>query len=590
MKAEVTPFGDGALLVEVDDVASAHRLAHRIEGERAGGAAPAALGESVVGFGNVVVHLEPGRERPEVVEAWLRELTGLIPDRSGDDPAHGQAGWVVIPVAFDGPDLGAVAAGLGTTPRAVVEALTGAELEVAFVGFSPGFPYLVGLPTALASVPRRDTPRPSVPAGSVAVGGGFASVYPQSTPGGWMLLGRTSLRLFDPHRPPYALLRAGDAVRFTSETSELRSRLPVDATAGTPAGPVGTATDGANGVRRPLLVSRGDRFTEILEPGTLSLVEDQGRRSVAGQGVPRAGPADPEAMRLANRLAGNPDDAAALEVTAAGPSLRFTGDAHVTVVGVGPEAVDVLVDGRPVGSGVVVPVVDGQVVSVGRVRAGLRAYLAVSGAFDIPLEVGSCSSDMLCGLGPGPLQTGDRLDLGPPSRPLGLLSTPRVGLGSGRRPVLRVLPGPHPVPPDRLRHLLSSRWTVSAASNRVGLRLEATDGRPDRPSVDLSTVAGGGSARERAAAIPSTGMVTGAVQIPPDGNPIVLMPDHATVGGYPVACCVISADLPVLGQLRPGDTVDFTPVDRSEALEARDRWERSMAERVSGWFPTAVGT
>jgi len=575
VRAEVTPFGDGALLVEVDDVAAAHRLAHRLEVERAGGAAPAALGESVVGFGNVVVHLEPGRERPEVVEAWLDELTRRIPDRSGD-PARGAAGQVVIPVSFDGPDLGAVAVGLGTTPRAVVEALTGATLEVAFVGFSPGFPYLVGLPTALASVPRRDTPRPSVPAGSVAVGGGFASVYPQSTPGGWMVLGRTSLRLFDPHRPPYALLRAGDTIRFTAEPG---SRVPAGATARAP-DPVGTTTDGPGGVRRPLLVNRGDRFAEILEPGALSLVEDQGRRSVAGQGVPRAGPADPEAMRLANRLAGNPDDAAAVEVTAAGPSLRFTGDAHVTVVGVGLEAVDVLVDGRGVGSGTVVPVVDGQVVSVGRVRAGLRAYLAVAGGFDIPLAVGSRASDMLCGLGPGPLRAGDRLGLGPPGRPLGLLSPPGIAFGSGRRPVLRVLPGPHRVSPDRWRRLLSGPWTVGAASNRVGLRLESTADRPERPPATGPAPA----------AIPSTGMVTGAVQIPPDGNPIVLMPDHATVGGYPVACCVISADLPVLGQLRPGDTVEFTPVDRGEALEARDRWERSMAERVSGWFPTAVGT
>ena len=575
--AEVTPFGDGALLVEVEDVAAAHRLAFRLDVERTGGGAPEALGESVVGFGNVVVHLEPGRERPEVVEAWLRDLARRIPDRSGDVPAHDGGRRVVIPVTFDGPDLGAVATDLGTTPRAVVEALTAAPLEVAFVGFSPGFPYLVGLPPALASVPRRATPRASVPAGSVAVGGGFASVYPQSTPGGWMLLGRTSLRLFDPHRPPYALLRAGDAVRFTAE----RRSAGGGGTTADP-GPIGTAADGPTGVLRPLLANRGARFAEILEPGVLSLVQEQGRRSVAGQGVPRGGPADPEAMRLSNRLAGNADDAAAVEITVAGPSLRFTGDGYVTVVGVGVEAVGVLVDGRPVGSGAVVPVVDGQVVSVGRVRAGLRAYLAVSGGFDIPLEVGSRSSDMLCGLGPGPLRSGDRLDLGPPSRPLGLLSPPRVPFGSGGRPVLRVLPGPHLVP-SGLRRLLSGRWTVGAASNRVGLRLEAAG--------DLSTDARGDPARERAAAaIPSTGMVTGAVQIPPDGNPIVLMPDHATVGGYPVACCVISADLPLLGQLSPGDTVDFTPVDAMAARDARDRWERSMAERVSGWFPTAAGT
>ena len=90
--------------------------------------------------------------------------------------------------------------------------------------------------------------------------------------------------------------------------------------------------------------------------------------------------------------------------------------------------------------------------------------------------------------------------------------------------------------------------------------------------------------------IPSTGMVTGAIQLPPDGHPIVLMPDHATVGGYPVAGCVISADLPVLGQLAPGDTLRFAEVDRQAARLARDHWERSLDGRVSGWFPTAAGT
>jgi len=493
---------------------------------------------------------------------------------------------VEIPVTFDGPDLEAVSALLDTTPGSVVDALTGVVLDVAFVGFSPGFPYLVGLPAELASVPRRPTPRPSVPAGSVAVGGGFASVYPQSTPGGWMLLGRTPLRLFDAHRRPYALLRAGDTVRFTVEHRPRGG-------AGLTGGAAGTDTVAAGPIdaRRPRLVNRGARFAEILEPGVLSLVEDQGRRSVAGLGVPRGGPADPEAMRLANRLAGNPDDTAAIEVTAAGPSLRFAADAHITVVGMGPEAVDVTVDGRPVGSGAVIPVGGGQVVSVGHVRSGLRAYLAVSGGFDIPLEVGSRASDMLSGLGLGPLVAGDRLDLGPPSRPLGLLSSRGVPFAPGRRQVLRVLPGPHLVPAGRLEGLLLGGWVVGAASNRVGLRLEPGDDRPYRPADHASIGAERDPTTEPApVSIPSTGMVTGAVQIPPDGNPIVLLPDHATVGGYPVACCVISADLPLLGQLCPGDIVGFTPVDRMAAVQALDRWERSMAERVSGWFPTAAAT
>ena len=116
----------------------------------------------------------------------------------------------------------------------------------------------------------------------------------------------------------------------------------------------------------------------------------------------------------------------------------------------------------------------------------------------------------------------------------------------------------------------------------MGIRLLPAPGHPPPDDEDPRPGAGPG--------IPSTGMVTGAVQVPPDGRPIILMPDHATVGGYPVACCVIAADLPVLGQLGPGDTVSFTAVDPVAARRARQQWERALDERVSGWFPTAAGT
>jgi allophanate hydrolase subunit 2 len=125
------------------------------------------------------------------------------------------------------------------------------------------------------------------------------------------------------------------------------------------------------------------------------------------------------------------------------------------------------------------------------------------------------------------------------------------------------------------------------ASNRIGIRLLPDEERDHRVEgdggVDRPTVPHPGG-------IPSTGMVTGAIQLPPDGHPIVLMPDHATVGGYPVPGCVISADLPVLGQLAPGDTLRFAEIDRPTARRARAHWEHSLDGRVSGWFPTAAGT
>ena len=559
-------LGDTALVVDVGDVSAAHRLAASVDRRRREVRAPGGIVDTVVGFHSVVVHLDPRAERPDLVERWLAGLAAADadtgPHREGS-PEHRTAIGAPsgglhldIPVTFDGPDLDEVAAMVGRPPGAVVEALVGAELQVAFIGFAPGFPYLVGLPPELASIPRRGSPRAAVPAGSVAVGGGFASIYPRSTPGGWMLLGQTAVSLFDPERPPYARLSPGDTVRFTE--------APVGADAHPPH---------PSGRRRPLTAG-GDRFVELLDPGLLSLVEDGGRSACAAIGVPPAGPADSETMRLANRLVGNPDRAATIEVTAVGPRLRFTGDAHIGVVASAADGVEIRIDDRPVAAGAVSPVLDGQVITIGRVVSGLRAYVAVAGGFETPLVVGSRSTDVLTGLGPCPLAAGDRLAIGTPSRPHGQVLVP-VGVTGGDRPAeLRVIAGPHRHPAANPTQLGAAAWTVGDKSNRIGVRLT----RSPLPFAPYD------------ADIPSVGMVTGAVQLPTDGNPIILGPDHATVGGYPVIACVIAADLHIVGQLRPGDTVHFTTVDRMTAHSARLHRERMLDTSVTGWFPTATGT
>ncbi len=553
------PFGDAALLVETGDHRGASSIAQAIEEARARQTLPAAVREVVVGSTSALVELDGGGRDDDLAgaEAWLAALAARTgagdlvrpPPRAG---ARHHDVWSV----FDGPDLGAVAGELGSAADDVVDLLCSVELEVAFVGFAPGFPYLVGLPTELASLERHSTPRVSVPAGSVAVAGGFASVYPRASPGGWRLLGRSELALFDPQRAPYALLRPGDTVRFrprTSMTSE----------------PVVPAAGG----RMPL-AARGPRFVEVLRPGLLSLVEDGGRR-LAALGVPRAGPCDRDSMRLANRLVGNDDDAGSIEVTVTGPSIRCSVDCHVAVVAPDGASVDVRLDGHRAPTGVVVPVGAGQVLEVGGIRGAFRAYLAVSGGFDSPATVGSCSSDLLSGLGPGPLVTGDRLDLGPPGRPRGQATAVHRSHRPHRseHPVeLRVLAGPHGSV-AALADLTREAWQVGDAANRIGIRLR-----------------GDGGVRTGVTRVPSTGMVTGAVQVPPDGSPIVLLPDHATVGGYPAVACVVTADLPRLGQLGPGDPVRFSPVDLPEARRLRHEADRAFERRVRGWFPTTAAT
>lgn len=564
--ARAVPFGDRAVLVTTGDTASAHALAAAVSARARRDAPdppPVRVAEVTVGFASVLAALgsDPGPGDLDAAAAWLlRVAAGTGTDGgTGVDPATH-----VLPVTFDGADLDTVAETLGCPPDDVVGLLSGADLEVAFLGFTPGFPYLTGLPEALAGLPRRDTPRTAVPAGSVAVAGGFAAVYPQATPGGWNLLGHTDVPLFDPRTPPYARLAPGDRVRF--EIAD---------------GPVDALTDpghrpGAPSDRPP---SSGSGLAlDVVTPGFLDLVQDAGRPAVAGLGVPRAGAADPRALALVNRLLGNEPGAAALEVTGSGPVLRVVGAGHLAVVGPGPGCVEVRVDGHQVADGAVVPVSDGQVVSVGRVTGGLRAYVGVSGGLATPVLLGSRSHDVLSGLGPGPAAAGDRLARGTPGRVRGHLDLrPLPGPSPRTAPaVLRVLPGPHAVGTGRagLDRVAAGRWRVGAEVDRVGIRLDHVDGPASGGGVPVASIP----------------MVTGAVQLPPDGRPIVLLPDHATVGGYPVVACVISADLPVLGQLAPGDLVSFVPVGHDDAREARLRSVRAVRSAVTGWFPTAAGT
>jgi KipI family sensor histidine kinase inhibitor len=545
----VVPFGDRALLMETTDVAAAHALSAAIIAGRAAGTAPDGIDEVVVGFASVAVVLDPD---PDVADSgtvadWLGRLGPGAPADHRVRVTH------TLPVVFDGADLDEVAGLLGLSPDQVVDLVVGADLEVAFVGFAPGFPYLTGLPEPLAGLPRRATPRTQVPVGSMAVAGGFAAVYPRATPGGWHVLGTSSEALFDPHVPPYSLVGPGDGVRFVAVDRAAPTALPT-------------------GAARPPLRAVGSRFLEVVEPGPRSLVQDTGRRGTSGIGVPTAGAADPRAHALVNLLLGNAPDAATVECTASGPSMRMAGGGHVAVVGAGRDATEVHVDGHPVSDGSVVPVADGQMLSIGPVRHGLRAYLGVAGGVDGPVLLGSRSSDLLSGLGPGPLQIGDRLAIGAPGRMRGRLD---AGASRGPGPVrVRVMPGPHPDAAATLDRFVAITWRVGSGSDRVGVRLEAADGMP-LPAVTPR---------------PSTPMVTGAVQLPPDGHPIVLLPDHATVGGYPVIACVISADLGSFGQLRPGDEVAFGVVDHATAGRALRQTRADLAGRVSGWFPTVAGT
>lgn len=263
---------------------------------------------------------------------------------------------------------------------------------------------------------------------------------------------------------------------------------------------------------------------DVVSPGLLTTVQDRGRPGLAHLGVPPSGAADPLAYELGNRLVGNPPGAAALEATLEGPVLRFDHPTTVALTGAATPEVRTV-----------------DVLDVGRCAGGVRTYISVRGGIDVKPVLGSRSTDLLTGLGPPPLRAGDVLEVG--SEPAGE-PEPGIDLAHVRpdAPVLRVVPGPRDdwFTAAALDTLCSEPWRVSSSSNRVGIRLEG-------PMLE----------RARSDELRSEGLVTGALQVPASGQPILLMPDHPTTGGYPVIAVVHSADLWLAGQLAPQRCVRF---------------------------------
>lgn len=276
----------------------------------------------------------------------------------------------------------------------------------------------------------------------------------------------------------------------------------------------------------------------VVDPGPLTTVQDVGRRGFAHLGVPRSGAVDAPSAGYANRLVGNPPDAAVLETTLGGVSLRVHGATTVAVTGA-PAAV--AVDGRPRPFAEPVHVGDQQVLTVGPATSGLRSYLALAGGVDVPPVLGSRSTDTLSGLGPAPLVAGSELLLGRPGPVPTAVDVPVVR-SYPEEVWLRLRVGPRAdwFGEDALRRLTGATYVASAESNRVGVRLEGPE-----------------LGRTRTEELPSEGIVLGSVQVPSSGRPLVFLNDHPTTGGYPVVGVVVAEDVAACAQLRPGARVRF---------------------------------
>lgn len=298
---------------------------------------------------------------------------------------------------------------------------------------------------------------------------------------------------------------------------------------------------------------------EVVSPGAFSTIQDLGRFGYAHLGISPAGAADPLSLRIANRLAGNEDNAAGVEMTITGAALRFRSACTMALAGarIGTNAVPTF---EPVEMSA------GSVLECGFLREGARTYLAVAGGIKVPQLLGSAATHFAarCGGFKGrPLRRGDLLETWDGAGAAHAADPAHLRALTSGRTTIRVSKGPqhHWFGADALTQFCAATYSVTAQSNRMGLRL-----------------AGEAVGRCRTGELLTEGVSLGAIQIPPNGQPIVLFVDQQTTGGYPVLANIISADLHLIGQLLPGDIVRFELVSIERALGALREQERALTE------------
>lgn len=514
----ILPMGERALLLEVDALTEATALHRRLAASR-----PPGVVDLVPAARTVLVRVDPSALSLAAARAWIA--------RAGVDaaalPAEPER-VVALDVTYDGADLDDTAALLGLSAEELIRRHSAAEWMVAFTGFAPGFGYLVSAEWPF-DVPRLESPRTRVPRGSVGLAGPFSGAYPRETPGGWRLIGTTSAPLFDPAAASPALLAPGTRVRFRAASAPLD---PETAPAG--------RDSGRNPQSRPPDAVSATRGVRVVEPGLLATVQDLGRPGHAALGVAPSGALDRGAARTANRLVGNPESAAVVEITMGGLRVVAERDLWFAVTGAwGP----IRLDGHEVDPYEAHTWPAGTELHVDWFGHGARAYLAVRGGIDVPVVLGSRATDVLAGIGPPRLRAGDEPAVGEqPAQPIPVAVLAPWGAPHDDELEIPLAPGPRAdwFAASAQRDLFEAVWTVTNDADRIGMRL-------------------GGPAltRVRDDELPSEGMVPGALQVPPSGRPTILLADGPVTGGYPVIAVATDAALDLLAQARPGTRLRF---------------------------------
>ncbi|MBF6596264.1 MAG: 5-oxoprolinase subunit PxpB [Thermaceae bacterium] len=455
------------------------------------------LSDIVPGYANLYLEYDSRQLSQRQIQAWVAHKLAEI----ASAPEGRQ---VEIPVVYDGEDLPEIARRTGLSTAQVIERHAAPTYRVFAVGFTPGFPFMGAVEPTLR-LARRAVPRTRVPAHSVAMANQQTGIYPLASPGGWHLLGHSLRAVYDPRRPQPFLLEAGDRVRF----------IPAE----------GKHLDPPQALS--LLPQPHSPLMQVEEPGLLDLLVDGGRSLVGRFGLAQSGPLDRYSFDRANALVGNAADTLALELTLLGPTFTLLASVVLAFAGYGMQ---------PLLNGEALPVAQSFAVKPGDTLAfkplanGVRGYLAVAGGLQGEVFWGSSSVDFK-GLIGKPLAAGDILGLAK-------ARSVRPGFALEHRLLeryIRLLPGPQ-FSPQALRALTTTTFTV-ISGDRMGLRLGG------------GLVPGG--------EVLSEATPLGAVQVPPSGEPLVLLNDRGRLGGYAKPATVHPADLWKIAQTRPGESIRF---------------------------------
>lgn len=474
---------------------------------------PDGVRELYPGYGSIYLEWDDAALGPVAIERWVE--AALIAPTAEASPSR----ELEIPIRYDGPDLDDVLARTGLGVRELADKIGSADYRVFAVGGGPGQPLLGPAGEGLV-VPRLATPRAAIEALSVGLAGRQATIYPVRMPAGWSLIGTALEHVYDPHREDPALLRHGDRIHFREASGDAPE--PLEPVAILPEEP-----------RRPVL--------RVEEPGALDLILDGGRLSAAQLGLAQSGPLDSSAARLANALVGNPLGGAVLEFALTGPTLTVLAPIQVALTGLGMR---LEVDGQDV-SWRATTIGPGSRLSIRASGDGVRGYLALAGGIETRSYKGSASVD-LRGLIGRPLVSGDLLGVAGPPAGWGGAARPRPRAGG--EVTIRALRGPQWTL-EAERALSVDAFSVSSA-DRTGARLS---GRCV-PGAELL----------------SESPPLGAIQVPPSGDPIVLLADRLRSAGYVKPALVHPEDISRFGQLREGERVRFRFVEEATRIWVRD--------------------